>query len=59
MKRHDYHLQYLIYTVALHRMLKRDLESYSYEDHFEGFITFFFVALTAKTNGLFTDPIKF
>ena len=27
MKRHDYHLQYLIYTVALHRMLKRDLGS--------------------------------
>ena len=54
MKRHDYHLQYLIYTVALHRMLKRDLESYSYEDHFGGVYYFFLRGVDCeKTNGLF------
>jgi len=54
MKRHDYHLQYLIYTVALHRMLKRDLESYSYEEHFGGIYYFFLRGVDCeKTNGLF------
>lgn len=54
MKRHDYHLQYLIYTVALHRMLKRDLESYSYEEHFGGVYYFFLRGVDCeKTNGLF------
>ena len=54
MKRHDYHLQYLIYTVALHRMLKKDLESYSYEEHFGGVYYFFLRGVDCeKTNGLF------
>jgi exodeoxyribonuclease V beta subunit len=36
MARHDYHLQYLIYTVALHRYLSRRLKDYDYATHFGG-----------------------
>ena len=54
MTRHDYHLQYLIYTVALHRMLKRDLASYSYEENFGGVYYFFLRGVDfEKTNGVF------
>ena len=54
MTRHDYHLQYLIYTVALHRMLKRDLTSYSYEENFGGVYYFFLRGVDCeKTNGVF------
>jgi len=36
MASHGYHLQYLLYTVALHRMLARRLADYDYERHFGG-----------------------
>ena len=36
MQSHQYHLQYLIYTVALHRMLKQKLPGYEYELHMGG-----------------------
>ncbi len=36
MASHGYHLQYLLYTVALHRMLSRRLADYDYERHFGG-----------------------
>jgi exodeoxyribonuclease V beta subunit len=36
MQIHQYHLQYLIYTVALHRMLKQKLPGYEYELHMGG-----------------------
>lgn len=36
MTSHQYHLQYLIYTVALHRMLKQKLQDYDYETHIGG-----------------------
>jgi exodeoxyribonuclease V beta subunit len=35
MQSHQYHLQYLIYTVAVHRMLKK-LPGYQYETHMGG-----------------------
>jgi len=31
-----YHLQYLIYTVAVHRYLRRRLPGYDYDRHFGG-----------------------
>ena len=31
-----YSLQYLIYTVAVHRILKRSIADYDYEQHFGG-----------------------
>ena len=33
---HQYHLQLLIYSLALHRYLKQHLNDYSYIDHFGG-----------------------
>ena len=33
MREHRYHLQYLLYTVALHRYLQRRLPGYRYDDH--------------------------
>lgn len=36
MQSHQYHLQYLIYTVAVHRMLKQKLPGYDYELHMGG-----------------------
>lgn len=33
---HRYDVQYLIYTIALHRYLQRRLPNYSYENHFGG-----------------------
>jgi exodeoxyribonuclease V beta subunit len=36
MHSHQYHLQYLIYTVAIHRMLKQKLPGYQYATHMGG-----------------------
>ena len=36
MASHGYHLQYLLYTVALHRMLSRRLVGYDYDQHVGG-----------------------
>ncbi|NKE64844.1 exodeoxyribonuclease V subunit beta [Ramlibacter sp. RBP-2] len=36
MDEQGYHLQYLLYTVALHRYLKQRLRGYDYERHFGG-----------------------
>ena len=36
MRRHHYVLQYLLYSVALHRYLSLRLPGYSYEQHFGG-----------------------
>ncbi|MEL0649147.1 exodeoxyribonuclease V subunit beta [Pseudoalteromonas agarivorans] len=36
MSSHQYHLQYLIYTVALHRLLKQRISDYSIETHLGG-----------------------
>jgi exodeoxyribonuclease V beta subunit len=41
MQEHGYHLQYLLYTVALHRHLQRRLPDYRYEQHFGGAIYLF------------------
>ncbi len=36
MAQHHYHLQYLLYTLALHRYLQTRLQGYNYERHFGG-----------------------
>ncbi|MCI5149068.1 MAG: hypothetical protein D3916_06740 [Candidatus Electrothrix sp. MAN1_4] len=38
---HRYDLQYLIYTLALHRFLKARIKSYVYEQHFGGAVYLF------------------
>ncbi len=41
MDEHGYHLQYLLYTVALHRHLQQTLPGYRYELHFGGVLYLF------------------
>ncbi|MDO9073024.1 MAG: exodeoxyribonuclease V subunit beta [Rubrivivax sp.] len=41
MAEHGYHLQYLLYAVALHRYLERRRPDYRYDDHFGGAIYLF------------------
>jgi exodeoxyribonuclease V beta subunit len=41
MAEHAYHLQYLLYTVALHRYLELRLPAYRYEEHFGGVLYLF------------------
>jgi exodeoxyribonuclease V beta subunit len=54
MAEHGYHLQYLIYTIALDRYLRLRLENYDYETHFGG-VLYLFVrgvrAAWAEVNG--------
>jgi exodeoxyribonuclease V beta subunit len=50
---HRYDLQYLIYTVALHRFLGSRLRDYSYEQHFGGVLYIFLRGMTAG-GGIFT-----
>lgn len=57
MSEHFYQLQYLIYTVALHRHLKRTLPGYDYEKHFGGVYYLFVrgVRPGAGNNGIWFD----
>lgn len=41
MQAHGYHLQHLLYTVALHRHLGRSLPGYDYDQHFGGVLYLF------------------
>lgn len=41
MAEHGYHLQYLLYAVALHRHLMRRVPGYAYETHFGGVLYLF------------------
>jgi exodeoxyribonuclease V beta subunit len=41
MGRDNYYLQYLVYTVALHRYLKQRLPAYDYDTHFGGVMYLF------------------
>jgi len=41
MRHHGYHLQYLIYSVALHRYLRSRLADYNFERHFGGCLYLF------------------
>ncbi|OGA70386.1 MAG: exodeoxyribonuclease V subunit beta [Betaproteobacteria bacterium RIFCSPLOWO2_12_FULL_67_28] len=41
MQEHGYHLQYLLYSVAVHRYLRRRLANYDYEKHFGGALYLF------------------
>jgi exodeoxyribonuclease V beta subunit len=46
MVQHGYHLQYLIYTLALHRYLKRRLPGYDYDRHQGGALYLFLRGMT-------------
>ena len=58
MDRHNYYLQYYIYTIALNRYLKQRLPDYSYEKHFGGVFYFFVRGMNCNSSdktGIFTD----
>lgn len=50
---HDYDLQYLIYCVALHRMLRRRLQGYDYARHFGGVLYLFVRGMGSEDFGVF------
>ncbi|ACL30249.1 exodeoxyribonuclease V subunit beta [Buchnera aphidicola] len=50
-----YHLQYQIYTIAIHKYLQKKLKNYNYKDDFGGVFYFFLRAIDCpkKNNGIF------
>ena len=53
-----YYLQYLLYTVALHRFLKLRLKDYDYDEHFGGVYYLFLRGMTPQTGpqcGIYRD----
>jgi exodeoxyribonuclease V beta subunit len=50
---HDYDLQYLIYCVAVHRMLQRRLQNYDYAQHFGGVLYLFVRGMGQEGFGVF------
>ena len=64
MYEHSYHLQYLIYTLALHRFLKQRQSAYCYAQHFGGVFYLFLRAIRPEwrnadntvTGVFFTKP---
>lgn len=57
MQQNQYNLQYLIYTLAIHKFLRQRLgKAYDYEQNFGGVIYIFIRGARAKSNsGIFTD----
>lgn len=54
---HHYYLQYLFYTVALHKYLRRTLKDYDYERHFGGIFYIFLRGVDPQHpgRGIFSD----
>src|SRR5699024_3495699 len=52
---HHYDLQYLIYTVALHRYLSRRVPDYDYARHFGGVYYLFLSGMDDRGHGVFHD----
>jgi exodeoxyribonuclease V beta subunit len=56
MASHHYYLQYLIYTVAIHRYLRQRIPTYTYATHFGGVVYIFMRGLIPSTgSGIFRD----
>ena len=52
---HHYALQFLIYTIATHRMLKNSLPDYDYEHHFGGIHYLFLRGMDGSSrNGIYS-----
>ncbi|MFC4700662.1 exodeoxyribonuclease V subunit beta [Glaciecola siphonariae] len=51
---HRYDLQFVIYLVALHRLLKQRIADYSYERHVGGCVYYFLRGVKASSQGVFT-----
>lgn len=62
MMEHRYDIQYLIYTVALHRYLKKRIPDYDYTRHFGGIFYLFLRGMSVHAGtdcGIFTDRPSF
>lgn len=61
MYQHHYHLQYLIYTLALHRYLKQRLPGYHYEQHIGGVYYLFIRGMSPEHigKGIYFDKPDF
>ena len=57
MQEHGYHLQYLLYSVALHRYLGRRLPGYDYVKHFGGAIYLFVRGVRPGWRGADGSPL--
>ncbi|GEK10177.1 exodeoxyribonuclease V subunit beta [Pseudoalteromonas peptidolytica] len=57
MSSHQYHLQYMIYTVALHRLLKQRLPDYQVQQHLGGNYYLFLRALP-DNQGIFFNQLS-
>ena len=57
MRRHGYHLQYLLYLTALHRLLRTRLPDYDYDRHVGGAFYLFLRAMRPSVpgSGVFND----
>ncbi len=53
MDEHNYHLQYHLYTLAVHRHLKTRLKDYSYAQDFGGVFYLFLRGIDGKGNGIY------
>jgi exodeoxyribonuclease V beta subunit len=51
---HRYDLQFVIYLVALHRLLKHRILDYDYDTHVGGCVYYFLRGLNSETQGVFT-----
>lgn len=55
-KHHNYDLQYLIYTLAIHRYLRQQLPDYNYEQHFGGVLYLFLRGMDGEEkSGVYFD----
>ncbi len=56
---HRYDLQYVLYTLALHRLLKARLPGYHYDENMGGICYWFLRGIHAPGNGLYVDTPPF
>jgi exodeoxyribonuclease V beta subunit len=56
---HRYDLQYVLYTLALHRLLKARLPGYHYDENMGGICYWFLRGIHASGNGLYVDTPPF
>jgi exodeoxyribonuclease V beta subunit len=55
--RSRYDLQYVLYLLALHRLLKTRLADYDYDTHVGGAVYLFLRGLNAPTQGVFVERV--
>lgn len=56
MYHHHYHLQYMVYSIALHRYLQQRINNYDYQQHFGGVYYLFLRGMSksdTKNNGIY------